>query len=177
MMNELHDRQWQARAVPPNSPEEACRYGCGQWWAWCMGVNPCVDELAAQERSKFEIYPEWFSANEIRLGKATERDVICLAMYEVAGWDIETAGNLADFYADAYGAITPHADVVQLSEFLMAIAELPDFNPSHGETQFRTNARYQIEISPAGIRIDWDNTTLIVEGESVSMYCNGEEIS
>ena len=76
--------------------------------------------------SPIDNYKQWFAVNESRLLKATEHDVISLAMFEVAGWDRETAGNLADRYSNAYGVVAEEAGVEDLSEFLMALAELPN---------------------------------------------------
>ena len=132
-----------------------------------------VQALGCPDAPKLQEYLDWFSNNETELLKATEHDVISLSMYEVAGWDRETATNLANEYEDAYGVLTRDAGATELAEFLMALSELPYIE----KYQTHKNEHYEIHVSDAGVMLFFLYSSVVHDGDTVTVYRDGEVVT
>jgi hypothetical protein len=122
-----------------------------------------------------EKYEAWwdYCADSNLLLKATPSDCISLAMETVAGYDRETAGNLAQIYGDAFEKVYEVLEQESKSIFLMALAELPEQN---GVGTFG-NEHYEITVSEFGVTIDLGYVSVVAEGDTAVVYMDGEVVS
>lgn len=121
-------------------------------------------------------YEAWWDhcADSNLLLKATPSDCISLAMQDVAGWDRETASNLAYFYGDAFEKIYEVLEQEYKSIFLMALAELPNDNSGTFG-----NEHYEITLSESGVEMHFGFGVSVIhttEG-APSVYFEGEEVT
>lgn len=118
-------------------------------------------------------YVAWFDYRADLLLKATDHDMVSLAMLEVAGYDRETAVNVANCWSDAFGVLSCEGTADELAEFLMALAELPEQN---GVGTFG-NEHYEITVSEFGVTIDLGYVSVVAEGDTAVVYMDGEVVS